>query len=93
MKKINVQESSGNVFADLELPEPDEMLVKAELTRRISEIITKRHLTQVQAAELLGVDQPKISVLMRGKLTGFSFLLFYAWVPACNTCIAVNGEA
>lgn len=71
-QQINVQVSSGNVFADLNLPDPDEMLVKAELARRISEIITKRHLSQVEAAELLGIDQPKVSALVRGKLTGFS---------------------
>ncbi len=71
-QEIKVQVSSGNVFADLGLPLPDEMLVKAELARRISEIITSQHLSQAEAAELLGVDQPKISALIRGKLIGFS---------------------
>lgn len=69
---INVQVSSGNVFADLGLPNPEEMLIKAELARQISEIIIQQHLTQIEAAELLGIDQPKVSALMRGKLTGFS---------------------
>ncbi len=71
-EQIVVVESSGNVFADLGLPNPDERLVKAELARKISEIITKRHLTQAEAAELLGIDQPKVSALMKGKLSGFS---------------------
>ena len=70
--EIKVQASSGNVFADLGLPNPDEKLIKAELARRISEIVTKRHINQAEAAELLGLDQPKVSALMRGKLTGFS---------------------
>lgn len=69
---IKITTSSGNIFADLGLPNPDEMLAKAELARKISQAITARGLTQVEAAELLGIDQPKISALIRGKLTGFS---------------------
>lgn len=65
-------ESSGNVFADLEVADPDEALIKAELARAISGIVSGRRLSQSQAAELLGVDQPKVSALMRGRLTGFS---------------------
>lgn len=64
--------SNGNVFADLGLSNPEERLIKAELARRISEIIATRQLNQVQAAELLGIDQPKISALTRGKLKDFS---------------------
>jgi predicted XRE-type DNA-binding protein len=67
-----VLESSGNVFADLEVDEPEEMLAKAELARRIGSIIKRRRLTQAQAATLLGLDQPKVSALLRGKLAGFS---------------------
>jgi predicted XRE-type DNA-binding protein len=69
---ISVEESSGNVFADLGLKNPDELLAKAELVQRICDIIAERKLTQVAAAKLLGIDQPKISALMRGKLGGFS---------------------
>lgn len=69
---IEVKESSGNVFADIGIAEPDEALAKAELARRIADIITKRRLSQVKAAELLGIDQPKVSALMRGRLSGFS---------------------
>ena len=63
---------SNNVFADLALPDAEEMLAKAELARQIITVIGKRRLTQVRAAELLGIDQPKISALVRGKLAGFS---------------------
>jgi len=66
------ERSSGNVFADLGLPNPEDRLAKAELARKISEIIAKRRLTQLEAAELLGIDQPKISALVRGRLGGFS---------------------
>ena len=71
-QEIPVYESSGNVFADLDLPSPEEMLVKAELVHQIGEMITQQNLTQMEAAELLGIDQPKVSALMRGQLTGFS---------------------
>jgi predicted XRE-type DNA-binding protein len=64
--------SSGNVFADLGLPNPEEALAKAELAHKIAVLIRERGLTQVQAAKLLGVDQPKVSSLIRGRLSGFS---------------------
>lgn len=64
--------SSGNVFADLGFPDAEEMLAKAELAQKITAIIERRRLTQARAAERLGVDQPKISALKRGRLSGFS---------------------
>lgn len=67
-----VEQSSGNVFADLGVEEPDTARLKAELAHRIASIIDHRHLTQEQAAEILGVDQPKVSALVRGRLYGFS---------------------
>ncbi len=72
MKSTNYKLSSGNVFADLGLDAPEEALAKAELTSKISEIIEARGLTQAAAAKVLGIDQPKVSALLRGKLTGFS---------------------
>ncbi len=66
------EKSSGNVFADLGLAHPEDRLAKAELARRISGIIAERRLTQLEAAALLGIDQPKISALVRGRLGGFS---------------------
>ena len=63
---------SGNVFADLGFPQPEEHLAKAELTQQILKIIKQRGMNQTAAAELLGIDQPKVSALMRGRLRGFS---------------------
>ncbi len=60
-QEIKVEVSSGNVFADLELPNSEEMLIKAELASKIGEIIETRSLTQMDAAEILGIDQPKVS--------------------------------
>ena len=68
----NYEIGSGNVFADLGLPNPEELLAKADLAHRIHVLITDRKLTQRRAAELLGIDQPKVSALIRGRLEGFS---------------------
>jgi predicted XRE-type DNA-binding protein len=71
-KKIPVFEGSGNVFADVGLDAPEGYLAKAELARQIINVIGARRLTQVRAATLLGVGQPKISALRNGHLDGFS---------------------
>lgn len=71
-KKIEVEEGSGNIFADIGLLNPEERLAKADLAIRISEAIRARRLTQTQAARVLKIDQPKISRLLRGQLSGFS---------------------
>jgi predicted XRE-type DNA-binding protein len=68
----DVVESSGNIFADLGLPDPQDRLAKAELARLIGTIIRDRHLPQSAAAEILGIDQPKVSALASGRLAGFS---------------------
>lgn len=66
------EEGSTNVFADLETPDADEKLAKAELALRINQILKKKHLKQAEAAKLLGLDQSKISLLNRGRLSAFS---------------------
>jgi predicted XRE-type DNA-binding protein len=71
-KEIEAEESSGNVFADIGLPNPEERLAKADLAIRIAESIRARRLTQTRAAHILKIDQPKISRLLRGQLSGFS---------------------
>lgn len=64
--------SSGNIFADLKLPQADDLLAKAELAAKIIAEIQRRRVTQAQAGAILGIDQPKISALKQGKLSGFS---------------------
>ena len=71
-RQKNVEEGSGNVFADLGLPDAEELESKAQLAYRIGEIVRGRHLTQAEAAELLGATQPIVSKLMNGQLHGFS---------------------
>lgn len=69
---IPVTAGSGNVFADLGVAEPEEELAKAQLASHIRQAIRRRRLTQVQAARLTGLDQPKVSALINGRLAGFS---------------------
>jgi predicted XRE-type DNA-binding protein len=64
--------SSGNVFEDLELENPEECLAKAELARQINNLIKQKGFTQKEAAQMLGVTQPKISSLSKGRVAGFS---------------------
>jgi predicted XRE-type DNA-binding protein len=70
--KIKATRGSGNVFADIGLPRPDEALAKAQLALEIERVIRRRALTQHQAAKVLGIDQPKVSALRHGLLRGFS---------------------
>jgi len=67
-----IEKGSANVYADLGMPDPEEMLVKAQLATKIAEIIKHRRLTQMQAAELLGMPQPKLSNMLRGRFRGIS---------------------
>jgi predicted XRE-type DNA-binding protein len=70
--KAPVTRSSGNVFEDLRVAEPAEALAKSELAALIARALRARRLTQTAAARLLGIDQPKVSELLRGRLTRFS---------------------
>ena len=86
---IIVEESSGNVFADLGYPDAEEMLAKSRLAQRIAELIEKQNLTQVQAASILGIDQPKISKLMRGQLREFSTDRLFRFLNAMNQDVEI----
>jgi predicted XRE-type DNA-binding protein len=70
--EIPVTPGSDNVFADLGFAEPEEELTKAQLASHIRQIIRRRRLTQLAAAALMGIDQPKVSALLNGRLANFS---------------------
>ena len=72
MRKLATTKSSGNVFADLGLPNPEQELLKARLTLQIYKIIKARGLTQAQAGEVLGIKQPHVSTLVRNRAGNFS---------------------
>jgi len=67
-----IEHGSTNVYADIGMADAEEMLVKAQLATKIGDILRRRKLTQVQAAELLGITQPKLSGLLRGQFRGIS---------------------
>src|SRR5215467_15558397 len=72
VRGIPVEKGSGNVYADLGYPDSDTMLVKAQLVAKIAEIVQRRALTQAQTAEILGLTQPKVSALLKGRFRGIS---------------------
>lgn len=69
---VKIEESSGNVFADLGFPDAEERLIKSALVAKIAEIIRNRRLKQQEAAAILGMSQPKLSKLLRGQFHGIS---------------------
>jgi predicted XRE-type DNA-binding protein len=72
VEEIEYEMSSGNVFADIGIENPKEELTKAKLVWEIEQIIKKEKLTQAEAAKVMGINQPKVSALIRRKLDGFS---------------------
>jgi predicted XRE-type DNA-binding protein len=84
--------SGGNVFADLGLPDADDLMAKANLALHIRRIIQARKLTQKQAAELLRLDQPKVSAIVNGRLDGFSTerLMRFLNDLGCDVTISVS---
>jgi predicted XRE-type DNA-binding protein len=71
-KTLEQEPSSGNVFADLGLADAEEHLIKAGLVVKIGRILRQRDLTQAAAAQLMGIDQPKVSAMLAGQFRGYS---------------------
>ena len=69
---IEIEESTGNVYADLGAADADEMIIKAQLATKIGEIVKGRKWSQRQAADVLGLTQPKLSKMLRGQFRGIS---------------------
>jgi len=72
VKAERIEPSSGNVFADLGFADAEERLLKAQLAVKITQLIEQKGWTQVHTAEVIGLDQPKVSHLLHGRLSGFS---------------------
>jgi predicted XRE-type DNA-binding protein len=81
--------SSGNVFADLGLPESDQLLAKAALADQIAGIVGHRRLTQLETARVLGTGQPKVSELLAGKLDGFSIERLIRYLNALDRDVQI----
>jgi predicted XRE-type DNA-binding protein len=69
---IAIEKGSANVYQDLGRPDAAEMLLKASLAAKIGEIIKHCHMTQMQASQILGMPQPKLSGMLRGQFRGIS---------------------
>ncbi len=93
--KPTYNRSSGNVFEDLQVTEPSEALAKSELAAIIAQALRARRLTQTAAAKILGIDQPKVSELLRGRLTRFSTerLLLFLLRLGRDVDIVVGGDS
>lgn len=76
--------SCGNIFADLGLPDAELLLAKAKLCAQISKILRMSRLTQAQAAKLMGLTQPNVSDLIRGRLDGFTLDRLFRCVEALD---------
>lgn len=72
MDGLGIEASSGNVFADLGLPDADKLKIKSGLVIEICKVIRAQALTQQAAAERMGISQPKVSDLMRGSFSSLS---------------------
>lgn len=88
-----VEVGSGNVFADLGFPDAEERLLKANLVFQIAQLIDQKKLTQAKAAERIGLDQPKVSRLLRGNLDGFSADRLFAILNRLGHSIEVRISA
>ena len=82
--------SSGNVFRDLGLPQPEDELLRAELTLRIYRLIKERGLTQTEAGKILGVAQPRVSELMRNRAASFSAERLFDFLRALGQDIEIR---
>ena len=89
-----VREGSGNVFADTGVKDPVEFLAKAEIAKRIYSVIESRGLNQKEAAQVLGVDQAKVSALVNGRLSGFSTDRLFRFLTAldCDVEIVIRSK-
>jgi predicted XRE-type DNA-binding protein len=87
---VHVERGSGNVFVDLGFSNPDLALAKAELVQRIRELIEERKLTQTKAAKLLGLDQPKVSALVRGRVEGYSIDRLFRFLTALGQRVEIT---
>ena len=91
-EEIEIVTSSGNVYADTGHPNPEEAMAKAELAILISSAIKSKKLTQKKAAELIGVDQPKVSAIIRGQLSGFTIDRLLRFLMALGMDIIIEAK-
>ncbi|MBA3604130.1 MAG: XRE family transcriptional regulator [Parachlamydiaceae bacterium] len=91
-EKYEVSTGTGNVFADLGLKQPEELMARAKLLYEVGSLIKASRLSQVEIAQKLEISQPKVSMLVSGRLSAFSTdtLLHYLSLLGCNVEIRVR---
>lgn len=85
-----IHNSSGNVFEDLGIPDADEYLAKSELAAQIQKLIEVRQVKQADIGKLLGINQPKVSALLNGRLDGFSTDRLFRFLTKLGCDIQIN---
>jgi len=88
--KADFTMSSGNVFADLGVKDPEEAMLKAQLASQIARAIASKGFNQTAAARHLGIDQPKVSALLRGRLGGFSTERLFKYVRLLGSDVEIT---
>jgi predicted XRE-type DNA-binding protein len=86
------EDGGDNVFADIGVRDPEDSLLRAKLAKKIADVIHKKRLSQTQTAKILGVDQPKVSKLVRGRISGFTSdrLLRFLTALGCDVRIEIK---
>lgn len=87
--QIDLEESSENIFADICVQDAEEYLAKTKLAYQINRIIKNKGLKQIEAAKLLNIDQPKISALACGRLSGFSMERLFKFLAILNQDVVI----
>jgi len=93
-KKEELKLTEGNIFADLGLENSEELVARSELLSEVSRLIKTSELSQKELAEILGISQPKVSMLVSGKLSAFSTdtLFLYLRLLGCNIEISLRSQ-
>jgi|SRR6185437_14088542 predicted XRE-type DNA-binding protein len=90
MDKEKITRSSGNIFADLDLPNPKELDLKAQVAFLISQMINRQNLSQSAAALKLGIAQPDVSRILRGRLDGYSLERLLTFVQGLGSDVELS---
>ena len=88
-RRLEITRSSANVFADLGFADADERQTKVRLAMAINDILQRRGLSQAKAAELLGINQPKISALSKYRMEGFSVERLMRFLTSLNQDVEI----
>jgi predicted XRE-type DNA-binding protein len=89
-KAVKITRGSGNIFSDLGLPDADAHMLKARVVIFIKALIEQRQLSQTEAAKLMGLAQPDVSKLLRGRFEGFSLERLLEFVRALGSDVEIK---